>query len=180
VIVRSKGQRKHGVYSDQKGRPETQYLGGSRSNQTAAYTKRRKNSEDYSLRIERRRKPRCHGYQLAGLPDPFEKIQLIHTHSLLTYLDGLNAEHFFDSIRVRGFTHVLAKLPAPQRRAIKSVLNDAGQSLLPSTSQLWLGWPQVLDDSGLGFLIADVAGHASLAPDQTTSLDEFKGADGVT
>src|SRR5207237_4762862 len=36
VIVQSKGQRKHGVYSDQKGRPETQYLGGSRSTQTAA------------------------------------------------------------------------------------------------------------------------------------------------
>ena len=39
VIVRSKGQRKHGVYTSQTSRLETLYLGSVKSNRTVAYTK---------------------------------------------------------------------------------------------------------------------------------------------
>jgi hypothetical protein len=177
VIVRNKGQRKHGVFSDQKGRIETQYLGGSRSNQTVAYTRRHKMTDEQSLRIERRLKPRCYGFHLADLNDPFQKIQLIRTQSLLPHLGGMNPEHFFDSVRLRGFGHVVAKLPPAQRRAIKSVLKDADSSLLPSTNVTWSSWPRVIDDSGLGCFV-EIPDDAPIAPDPV-HMDELR-ADGLT
>jgi hypothetical protein len=164
VIVRSRGQRKHGVYSDQRGRPETQYLGGPRGNQTVVYTKRQKMTESSLLRIERRMKPRCHAHQLSNLHDPFDKIQLVHTESLVAHVDDLNTEHLFDSIRVRGFTHVVSKLPPAQKRIVRSILDNVDRSLLPSTSEIWRSWPQLLRSSGFGLLLALDGDEAPIVP----------------
>jgi hypothetical protein len=60
----------------------------------------------------------------------------------------------FDSARIRGLNRVLWTLPGEQRKAIKSVLDDPAQSLLPSTAQIWRGWHQLLEISGLGFLLS--------------------------
>ena len=59
----------------------------------------------------------------------------------------------FRHVRIRGLNRVLTTLPAAQRKAIKSVLGDPAQSLLPSTETIWSGWPQLLEESGLGFLL---------------------------
>ena len=76
VIVRSKGQRKHGVYTGQTSRLETLYLGSVKSNRTAVYTKVKGAIE--FLRIERRMKPTdIRGHELFGLTNPFDKVQLI-------------------------------------------------------------------------------------------------------
>jgi hypothetical protein len=165
AIIRSRGQRKHGVFSDQAGKPQTVYLGGARSSQTAAYTKPNGHGEGNSLRIERRMKPRCLGSNLVSLANPFPSVQIVHTRALLPCLSGLDAEHFFDSVRVRGFTHVLAKLPPSRSKAIGAVLKDPTQSLLPPMEDIWLGWPQLLQSSGFGFLLPAISADVSVAPE---------------
>ena len=147
VIVRSKGQRKHGVYSDQRGKLQSTYLGTPRSNRTVAYDKSTPSGK--VLRIERRIKPLCRGHELTTLPDPFQKVQLIPVGSLRPHLDGLVPGHFFDSIRVRGVRHVLSTLPPSQRRQLLAVINDPTRSGLPPTSVIWADWPALLRSSGL-------------------------------
>jgi len=170
VIVRSSRQRIHGVFSNQQGIPKTIYLGRPKSNQTAAYT--RNTAQGSSLRLERRMKPGCRGHELIFLPDPFAAIKMVHTDSLLPLLDGMIPDQFFDSVRVRGFGHVLARLPSPQRRAIKTVLKDPSRSRLPSTAKIWTGWPRLLIESGFDFLITDSQVEAPLVPDPLTSAIE--------
>ena len=63
VIVRSKGQRKHGVYTSQTSRLETLYLGSVKSNRTVAYTKVKGAIEFH--RIERRMRPNIWGQELS-------------------------------------------------------------------------------------------------------------------
>jgi len=173
VLVFSKRSQKHGVYTNRRGIPETVYMGTVRSDRTVAYSKIHKSTGQMSLRIERRMRRRCIGHDLSDLPDPFRVVQLIHTQSLLPLLDGLIPQMFFDSVRLRGLNRVLATLPATQRRAIKAVLNDPQQSLLPSTAQIWSGWHRLLCDSGIGFLLSEDA--ASLVPDAPTSANETTG-----
>jgi hypothetical protein len=152
VIVRSMGQRKHGVYTNGGGRPETVYLGSAKANRTVAYTKNDEDEDTKFLRIERRMKPYCQGHELPLLPNPFSKVQMISTKSLLPHLDGMIPRQFFDSVRLRGLGHALADLPPGQRRKIKSVMADPDQSLLPSIATIWKGWPHLLNDTGLGHL----------------------------
>jgi hypothetical protein len=170
VIIRSSRQRIHGIFSNQKGIPETIYLGKPKSNQTAVYTKN--NDDGPSLRVERRRKPRCRGSQLAFLPDPFRAVQMVRTQSLSPFLNGMIPDQFFDSVRVRGFTHVLATLPPAQRLAIKAVLKDPAQSRLPPTEEVWRSWPLLLRSSGFGLLLGNDGDDASIVPDQMTSIGE--------
>jgi hypothetical protein len=170
VIVRSSRQRTHGIFSNQKGIPETIYLGKPKSNQTAVYT--RHNDAGPSLRVERRLKPRCRGSEVVFLTDPFRVIQTVHTESLLPFLDGLVPDQFFDSVRVRGFSHVLATLSPVQRRTIKAVLKDPAQSRLPSTETIWRSWPQLLRSSGFGFLLENDGDDAPIVPDQRTLVNE--------
>jgi hypothetical protein len=99
---------------------------------------------------------------------------MVHTDSLLPFLDGI-PHLFFDSVRVRGFTHVVATLPPGQGRAIKVVLKNSAQSQLPSTDEVWRTWPQLLIDSGFGCLVANRPDEAPLVPDQMTSADETAG-----
>lgn len=150
VAVRSLGQRKHAVYTGHKSRLETVYLGSSKANRTVVYTKF--NDETEFLRVERRMKPNIRGQDLPQLPNPFDKVQMISTDSLLPYLEGMIPRQFFDSVRMRGIGHVIAELPPGQRRAIKTVLSDSDQSLLPSMQLVWNVWPHVLNQSGLGAL----------------------------
>ena len=151
VIVRSKGQRKHGVYTSQTSRLETLYLGSVKSNRTVAYTKVKGAIE--FLRIERRMKPTdIRGHELFGLTNPFDKVQMISTDALLPYLDGMVPRQFFDSVRMRGIGKVIADLPPGQRRKIKAALADPEESLLPSMPLVWSVWPHVLKQCGLGAL----------------------------
>ena len=161
VIVRSKGQRKHGVYSDQRGRVQSTYLGTPRSNRTVAYDKSDPSSGKL-LRIERRIKPLCLGHELATLVDPFQKVQLIPVDSLLPHLDGLVPEQFFDSIRVRGVRHVLATLPLSQSKQLLTVIKDPNKSRLPSTQVIWADWPALLRSSGLPIFDGDTIESAVL------------------
>jgi hypothetical protein len=170
LIVWNRRQRTFGVFSDQYGIPRTLYLGKSKSNRTVVYDK---DCEDGpSVRVERRIHPKCRGSQLASLPDPFRVVQMVHTDSLRPFLSGMIPNQFFDSVRLRGFTHVLATLPAAQRRAIKAVLKDPAQSALPSTEEVWRSWSELLRTSGLGFLMPDVVEDVGLVPKQATLVDE--------
>lgn len=146
VIVRSKGQRKHGVYSDQSGKVQTIYCGTPKSNRTVAYDKSSPSSGKI-LRIERRLKPLCRGHELPALPDPFDKGQVIPTDALLPYLGDLMPRFLFDSLRLRGVRHTLSLLPAKQARQILNVIRDPAISALPSRS--WSDWPELLRASGL-------------------------------
>jgi hypothetical protein len=167
VIVRSSKSRVHGIFSNQKGLPETTYFGTPKTNQTAAYTKYHGGVGDPSLRIERRMKPKCNGSQLVFLPNPFRVVQMVHTDLFRPFLDGTIPDHFFDSVRVRGLSHVLATLPSAQRRAINAAIKDPAQSRLPSIEEVWLTWPALLESSGLGFLIPATSADVPLAPSET-------------
>jgi hypothetical protein len=166
VIVRSSRQRTHGIFSNQYGVPETLYLGKPKSNQTTVYNK------NNQLRAERRINPKCRGSQLASLPDPFSVLQMVHTDSLRPALNGLIPDQFFDSVRVRGLTHVLATLPAAQRRTIKAILKDPSQSRLPSTSEVWQSWPRVLRNSGFGFLFDNHVDETPIVPDPSSPVSQ--------
>jgi hypothetical protein len=170
VIVRSSRQRTHGIFSDQHGIPKTIYLGKPKSNQTSVYN--RDNDDGLSMRAERRVKPGCRGSQVAFLPDPFRVVQMVHIDSLRPLLNGMIPDQFLDSVRVRGFTHVLATLSPSQRRAIKAVLKDPAQSRLPSTEEVWRSWPQLLKSCGFGFLLEYDGDDAPIVPDQMTSVNE--------
>ncbi|XIA64959.1 hypothetical protein ACFIOY_00265 [Bradyrhizobium sp. TZ2] len=169
VIVRSTRQRTHGIFSDQFGIPKTIYLGKPKSNQTAVYNK---DSDSPVMRVERRVHPKCRGSDLRLLLDPFRVVQMVLTDSLSPFLKGMIPDQFFDGVRVRGFTHVLATLPAAQRRAIKAVVKDPAQSPLPSTEEVWRSWPQLLRTSGFGFLITDLVEEVRLVPQQAMIADE--------
>lgn len=176
VLVASKRSQKNGVYTNRRGVPETVYLGTPRSNRTVAYTKSHKITGQTSLRIERRIKRRLKGYELPAMADPFQVVQLIHTRSITPLLDGLVPQQFLDSVRIRGLNRVLRTLPAIQRNAIKGVLNDPAQSILPSTTEIWRGWPQLLQDVGFGFLFFNGGEDAPLSPDDKASVNEPTGA----
>jgi hypothetical protein len=98
-------------------------------------------------------KPRCRAIDLPFIKNPFDCIQIVHTDALLPHTGDLNPQHLFDSIRVRGFSHVLKHLPAAPRRALTAVLKDPHNSLLPPMDELWAHWPEVLANCGLGFLL---------------------------
>jgi hypothetical protein len=151
VIVRSKGQRKHGCYSDQHGRIETTYLGTPQSNRTVAYDKSSAATGEL-LRIERRMKPLCRGHELLALPNPFQKVQLIPLDPLRSIVEGHVPvpDYLFDSIRLRGLRHALSRLPPSLRRQLHAKINDFDRSSLLSMS--WLDWPEVLRSSGLPVL----------------------------
>jgi hypothetical protein len=172
VLVSSKRSQKAGVYTNRHGIPETVYMGTVRSDRTVAYSKTHKKTGQKSLRVERRIKRRCKGHELPDMLDPFRIVRLIHTDAILPALDGLIPQMFFDSVRLRGLNRVLATLPPAQRRSIKAIISDPAQSLLPSSAQIWRGWRDLLEGSGLGFLLPDRPIQAPLVPDRTTSLDE--------
>jgi hypothetical protein len=80
VIIRSRGQRKHGVFCGQKGL-ESAYQGSQKSNSTCYYSKKH-GPKDYRLRLERRLKPNCLGRDMARMPNPFAKVDMVLTSSI--------------------------------------------------------------------------------------------------
>jgi hypothetical protein len=166
VVARSRKSQVHGVFSDRNGVPSTHYFGRPQNNSTAVYTKQRAEGVP-SLRNERRLVPKCRGDELQFLSNPFLGVQIVHVDALRPHLNGLHPEHFFDAIRVRGFTHVLKHLPAAQRKALTAVLRDPNSSLLPAMDDVWSRWPEVLASSGLGFLVD---------PDVTASTSQLAAA----
>lgn len=153
VIVRSKGHRVHGIFSDQYGAPDTVYFGSQKSNRTSVYNKKKELVP--VLRVERRGLPRKPGHDIHSLKDPFQKIQMIETGPLSTIIANevpeMIPEHLFDSMRVRGCSHAIEKLPPALRRAITAALKNPDLSALPH--DLWAQWPATLESYGLGFLL---------------------------
>jgi hypothetical protein len=149
VIVRSKRKQKHGVYSDRSGRPQTVYLGTPRSNRTVAYTKSTGPNGNSMLRIECRVRPRCQGYELAKIKNPFMHVDLLPAKPLGDIGLPMPPEIVADSIRGRGLARVASKFDPITRKAIMHALSNPG-SLLPTPSELWTGWPQALINAGLG------------------------------
>ena len=165
AILRSRGAQKVGLYTDRHGKPEWAALGSPRSNRTIAYSKVHGDGREL-VRLERRMKPRLPVHNLTTFSDPFTKAQLIGTEAFLPFLDGVVPEHFFDSIKFRGLSPVVNKLPPGPRRAIKKMLRNSTVSVFPSTEQVWKGWPQLLEDNGFGpFLIPVIGPEATLAPE---------------
>ncbi|MEY9221629.1 hypothetical protein [Bradyrhizobium ottawaense] len=149
VIVRSRGAQKIGLYTDRHGNPQSVILGTPRSNRTVAYSKLHDDGRS-SLRLERRLKPRFRLHDLDALTAPFANVHMIPTEAFSPHLNGIEPEHFFDSIRVRGLSRVINKLPTAQRRAIKTMLQDKGNSVIPSAESIWRHWPELLHENGLG------------------------------
>lgn len=163
VIARSKGQQKFGIYTDRYGNPETLYLGAQRGNRTVIYTR----SEIPGipiLRVERRLKDRIPFEQLAFLPNPFSRVQLVDVDILRPHVGNVDADLFFDSVRLRGFTHALKKLPRGRRRATEKALRDPANSLLPTIADLWLDWPRLLVSYGFGHLLTLPGSEIPTAP----------------
>lgn len=146
VTIRSKGQRKHGLFSGAGGKLETIYLGSPRANGSVAYV-REDDDGDNELRIERRLKPNCLGSDLRFLPNPFHKIELVSTASIVCHLTGMIPQQFFDSVRLRGVRAVLKTLPRKQRQAILTTLSDPSKSLLPPMNLIWQRWHSLLWES---------------------------------
>ena len=146
VLVRHRGMRRFMVVST-RGRPRSLYHGNSKSNQAVIYDRSDEGAK--ILRIEKRLKPNCLGADLLELKNPFTRIQLVPVNLIIPVLDGLNLEHLCDSIRLRGFRHVLAALTSRQRKGIENVLTDTSHSLLPSPDLIWSHWPSALHECGL-------------------------------
>jgi hypothetical protein len=152
VIARSRKQQVHGIFSDRQGTPTNIYLGRRKNNNTTVYTKYDVDGRAH-LRTERRMIPRLRGSELVFLKNRFVSVQLVHTDALRPHIDGMIPEQFFDSVRVRGFTHVMQGLDSRQRRALDIVMKNSDHSLLPSMDEVWRTWRQSLIDAGLGFLL---------------------------
>lgn len=147
VIVRSRSLRKHGFFSDQRGRPVTAYLGGARSNRTVTYDKSVGRNQAPVLRLERRILPKCFGHELPSLADPFSKLVLVRTEPLKPLLLPAAPTLFFDSARMRGINRAMASLPSPQRKAIDKALKQPGITIIGD--DIWKVWPEALQASGL-------------------------------
>ncbi len=145
VLVRHKGMRKFMVVST-GGCPRTLYHGASKANQVAIYDRP---DHEGRLRTEKRMKPMCAGRALPELKNPFTRIQIVPVRHMIPYLGGANLEQFCDSVRIRGFRHVLGTLTASQRRGINSVLADPALSQLPSHDLIWSLWRDLLRECGL-------------------------------
>jgi hypothetical protein len=151
VIARSRKQQAHGIFSDRHGTPANIYFGRRKNNNTSIYTKQKDDGRTY-LRVERRMIPKIQGSQIALLPNPFAAVQLVHTDAFLPYLGGLVPDHIFDSIRVRGFTHVLQKLDPVRGQVLEALLKSPDRSLFPSMAEIWQSWPDAIANCGLGLL----------------------------
>lgn len=171
VIVRSRYQRKHGVFSDTKGRPVTAYLGGARSNRTVTYDKITGRDQPSVLRLERRLLPKCLGCDLPALPDPFSKLALVRTEPLMPILSPIAPVLFFDSARVRGIRRAMTQLSSSQRKAIDKALKDPNVSIL--SADIWKTWPEALQSSGLAsFISADTKLATVATPTPSSSSHE--------
>lgn len=151
LIVLHRGKKKHGVYSDQFGTPETVYLGTPRSNRVVTYTK--KIAGAWGLRIECRVKPKCLGKELVSLSNPFRKVQLLSVDAFNALLPGTPAQVLADTIRLRGTKAALHLFPSAERKIIEKAIASAAAEI-PDMTEMWAAWPNALSAAGLSKLLA--------------------------
>ena len=149
LIVRTSRKQKHGVYSNRFGIPETVYLGTPKSTRIVAYSKGISGELLAGTRLECRLKPKCLGAEIANLPNPFGKIQLIPVAAVSKAGIGIPEPFLSDCIRVRGLRPVLKLLAPQQRKTLESMLAKY-PSMLPDMNDTWSSWPDVLIGCGLG------------------------------
>jgi hypothetical protein len=178
VIVRTARLQKHGVYADRYGQVETTYLGTPRSRCVVAYDKPQEGGVDARLRLECRLKPRCLGYELAQLDNPFAGVQLLPADFSEASGIGIPSQLIADSIRIGGLKRVLLALDPEQRKLLRKAHKDA-VSLLPNLDAAWAGWPSILASYGLGKELGAVpvmAPGTSFAIDCKPMMPSAKGA----
>jgi hypothetical protein len=129
VIVRTARLQKHGVYADRYGTVQTTYLGTPRSRCVVAYDKPLEGSLVTQLRVECRLKPRCLGYQLAQLKDPFSGVQLLPAAFSEGSGIGIPAQLIADSIRIGGLRRALESLVLDTRARMRPVPWCPGSAL---------------------------------------------------
>jgi hypothetical protein len=149
VIVKAAGLRKHGVYSDQHGNPQTVYLGTPKSRRVVAYDKDLDGDGVLSLRLECRVKPYCSGHEIASMKNPFEKVRLIPANFMAVCNLGIPDQILADGMRIGGLKRVLPHLDKKQRNLLKHAF-AASISILPDPASLWAAWPETLISYGLG------------------------------
>jgi len=149
IIVRTSKLQKHGLYSDRYGNPETSYIGTPRSRRVVAYNKPTMDKTGTLLRVEIRLKPQCLGMQIASLPNPFEKVELIPANFPYSTALLIPSQFFADSIRIGGLKRAIFPLCEKDAKSLKNAYEMA-TSILPSTDALWANWPQTLVSYGLG------------------------------
>jgi hypothetical protein len=151
VIVRSKGARKHAVYADQHGHPQTVYIGTPRSaRRIVAYDKPSPGEPFTTLRLEIRIKPGCLGHELASMENPFRKVELVPTDFAAGAGLDIPAQYIADSFRIGGLKRALAPLAKKQGKALKEAFAQTTCVELPSPDELWGKWPATLISYGLG------------------------------
>ena len=146
VIIRSDRQRTFGAFSNSQGDIENCYLGKPKANRTSCYTKKNRKLHDQWLRLERQMRPNQLGSGLLSMANPFECVHMVSTATIEPYLDPLNSQWFFDSVRLRGWTRVVKMLGLKQARAITAALKDPTQTLLPPMAQIWASWPRTVHE----------------------------------
>jgi Type I restriction enzyme HindI endonuclease subunit-like, C-terminal len=149
IIVRTSRMQKHGVYADRHGQVQSTYLGTPRSSRVVAYEKPLEGSLLTRLRLERRLKPRCYGYEVAKLKNPFTKVMLLPADFLEGCGIGIPSQFIADSFRIGGLNRALLPLDPAQRKALRKAYKGA-VSLLPNLDEAWAAWPGVLIGCGLG------------------------------
>jgi hypothetical protein len=147
VIIRTARLQKHGVYTDRYGFPETLYVGTPRSRRMVAYQK--PDEHGSHLRLECRLKPGCLGKDVATLPNPFAKVQLIPADFSGTSGLPIPAQFIADSMRIGGLKRALAPLTNDQRKILRHAYANALE-LVPNLDALWATWPDALVEYGLG------------------------------
>jgi hypothetical protein len=148
-IVRTSRLQKHGVYADRYGLIRTTYLGTPTSSRVVAYEKPIVGSLLTRLRLERRLKPRCFGYEVAKLPNPFAKVELIPVAVLEASGLDIPVQFIADSIRIGGLNRALLPLDPAQRKAFRKAYKTAA-SVMPNLDEAWAAWPSTLIENGLG------------------------------
>jgi hypothetical protein len=149
IIVRTARLQKHGVYADRYGTVQTTYLGTPKSRCVVAYDKPLEGSSITRLRLECRLKPRCLGYQLAQLKNPFAGVRLIAADFSEGSGIAIPAPFIADSFRIGGLKRALEPLDVSQRKMLKKAYQQAA-SLLPDLDDQWAAWPNTLISYGLG------------------------------
>lgn len=164
VVVCSKRAKKVGVYSDQKGNPETVYLGGPRSRRIVAYQK--EGTQGDFLRLEIRLRPKKLGKHLVSIPFPFKGVELLKNDAIPALPPGVPFWMVSDSIRVRGLSRVMKLLNKKQTKQLKMSLKSSENLLQSSEKMIAEHWPIILQ-----YFIFD---GANLHPAKTGVLQACK------
>jgi hypothetical protein len=94
-------------------------------------------------------KPRCSGYEIAALKNPFARVQLIPANFADAIELGIPTQFIADSVRIGGLKRALEPLGSDQRRAVRKAYKEAA-SVLPNLEDEWSRWREILVGYGLG------------------------------